>query len=202
MNTNRKNIGILLIVLGLVLIIIIVYFAFLKVAKAPTRAPVVSTTTSVKQLPSVVSSSSGQSNSSPATSAPELSKPTVHKVSADDLGKIAMAFSGRLGSFSNQSTYNNISNLGILMTDSMRSWSKTYITRLSKEHKNSGIFYSIVTHPLLFTVDSFNRDSGKAQITVTTQRQVQGSQAYNQKIRINFLRVNGKWLVDGAYWLK
>jgi hypothetical protein len=132
----------------------------------------------------------------------DLSKEPVHQTNADDLGQMAMAFAERFGSFSNQSGYSNITDLQISMTDSMRAWSATYITQLTSQYKNNSVFYGITTHKLLYQVNSFDDKAGKASIVVTTQRTISGQQPYNQKLDLNFLKVNGDWLVDNAKWEK
>ncbi len=206
MNTNRRNIGIFLIILGILLIALIIYFGFFRNNRHQTS--LTSTTINTKvvshKLPSNLPRSGTNSVSAVVNHRTyNISSEAPHQINANDLGKIAMAFSGRLGSFSNQSGYTNISDLKVLMTKSMQDWSSTYIARLTKEYQNQGAFYGIKTHALLFSVDSFSPKKGQAEIMVTTQRQVTGSaQPYQQKIKINFLKVNGRWLVDGAYWIR
>lgn len=203
MLTNRKNIGILIIVMGLILIILIIYFVwFRQVATIPeSTVPVATTTTQLPSGPTVGTTTPGDKPRNQQSY--DISKEAPHSITADDLGKIAMAFSERLGSFSNQSGYSNVTDLEILMTDSLKSWAVNYVDQLTKQYKNNGVFYGITTRALVYTVNSFDDKSGQAKITVTTQRTEQVSQkSYNQKMDLSFLKVNDKWLVNETYWEK
>ena len=101
------------------------------------------------------------------------------------------------------SDFYNITDLKIFMTESMKTWADSYVTQLTEQYKNNGTFYGITTHSLLFKVNSFDDQKGEAKITVSTQRDEQnGAEAYNQDIYLGFLKVNGEWLVNEAYWIK
>ncbi|MFA6995309.1 MAG: hypothetical protein WC249_02770 [Patescibacteria group bacterium] len=203
MLTNRKNIGILIIASGLILIILIIYLVwFRKMAAIPEpAAPLATTTAQLPSEPTVGTTTPGDKPRNRQTY--DLSKEAPHVTTADDLGKIAMAFSERFGSFSNQSGYDNITDLKIRMTASLKTWADTYVTQLTKQYKNEGVFYGITTRALVYAVNSFDDKSGQAQIIVTTQRTEQVSQkVYNQKMDLNFLKVNGEWLINEVYWEK
>jgi hypothetical protein len=198
MPTNRKNLGILLIIIGLLIIILILYFSFKK--SPAVTAPGPSSTTTTAQLPAAT----GTPSQTPVVHHTyDLSKEAPHQTNGDDLSKIAMAFAERFGSFSNQSSYSNITDLKISMTDSMRTWADSYIKQLTNQYKNNGTYYGITTRALIPQVSSFNDQTGKAVVIVTTQRTESGkSQPYNQKIDLTFLKVNGNWLIDSAHWEK
>jgi hypothetical protein len=201
MPTNRKNLGILLILLGLLLIILILYFSFRQ--SATTVAPAVPVATTTAQLPTSTTGTTTPSDKPQGHQTYNLAQEPAHQTNADDLSKIAMAFAERFGSFSNQSGYSNITDLQISMTATMRTWAAAYIQQLTSQYKNNGAFYGITTHALIAQVNAFDDKAGKAAITITTQRTVSGqSQPYNQKLDLNFLKVDGDWLVDSAHWEK
>jgi len=213
MTSNRKKIAILIITVALLLIIVIIYLALrqrhVPAASSVTLPSVATSSQSSLPYSLPISSNSSQTASTGTTLATDYpTPPPTHQLTANDLGKIAMAFSERIGSFSNQSGYTNINDLEIMMTDSMKTWADTYINKLETQYQNNGAFYSVTTHALLFKVNSFDDLAGMAKITVTTQRSVQDgslkiqAKPYNQNISVTFKKVDGKWLVDGAYWQK
>ena len=200
---DHKKLGILLIIIGLIIILLILYFAWRKPA-APASPLSIAPATTTSQLPAGASTGSTTPSDIPANhTVYNLAQEPPHLTNANDLSKIAMAFAERFGSFSNQSNYSNISDLQISMTDSMRAWSNTYIQQLTAQYKNNGAYYGITTHALISTVSSFDDKTGRAEIVVTTQRTESDKSApYNQKLDLRFLQVNGEWLVDNAHWEK
>lgn len=203
MTISRRNLGVIIIVIGLLIIALIIYFGFWSNAPAaPVNSPATPMATTTPSLP-IVRGGATTPGDKPTSSTPVASSTPAHQTTAADLSQIALAFAERFGSFSNQSGYSNISDLEIYMTDSMQTWAETYIQQLSDQYKNNGAFYSITTHALLSQVSSFNDKAGTAVIVVTTKRSVAGSdQPYDQKLDLRFRKVNGDWLVDNAHWEK
>jgi len=207
MQADRKKIGIFIIVLGLVIIFLIIYFVFIK-KSSPTNTIVNQPVTeTVGQLPT----ESGVGTSTPSDAynnnhqVYDTSKEPVHKTNADDLGKISMSMAERFGSFSNQSNYGNFTDLKILMTDNMKTWSDTYVENLKKQNQNNLTYYGITTTAMTYSVKSFDDAKGQAEILVTTQRRestekINGGTPYTQTLDLNLVKVNGEWLFDKAYW--
>jgi hypothetical protein len=204
---NRKKLGIFIIIIGLIVLIAIIYFGFIKKA-APTDNNLISPNEINNQLPS--GTDSGQV---PATEIPrevinyDLSREAPHKVNANDVAQISMAFAERFGSYSNQSSYGNFTDLKIMMTSNMKDWADKNVSDLKASSSNSKTYYGIITNALTSEIKNFDDERGSAQIIITTKRQESAGidnprEAYVQKLELDFKKINGEWLVDRAYWEK
>jgi hypothetical protein len=206
MKTNRKSLGILIIILGLILLGVIIYFGFLTDDKEPVinqseQAPAV-----VNQLPS--------GDNTPTTTPGDavrnyqkydISQETEHETNSNDLIKTSQAFVERFGSYSNYSNYSNFSDLKIFMTSSMKLWADNYVKELRASVKGGEEYYGITTIALTGYVEEYSDVNGTADVVVTTQRkestsQVNDGASYVQKIDISLKKIQGEWLVDTAYW--
>lgn len=120
------------------------------------------------------------------------------------LKKMAASFAERLGSFSNQSNYGNISDLKIFMTDRMRTWADDYVSGQREKENGSAAYYGITAKALSEETASYDEAGGKAEIVVKTQkREVSGNSepsVYYQDIKIIFIKEKGAWKVDSADW--
>jgi hypothetical protein len=207
MQADRKKIGIFIIILGLVVIFLIIYFVFLKnkPTTAPlTNGPTASTTTQLPQETKVGTTTPGDAPRNYQKY--DISKEPVHKTTGDDLGKISMSFASFLGTYSNQANYGNFTDVNILMTDNMKTWSDSYVASLKKQIQNQ-TYYGIVTSALIYKVEKFDDASGQAEILVTTQRKestdkINGGTPYIQTLDLTLVKVNNEWLFDKAYWGK
>lgn len=206
MQTNRKQLGIIIIIVGFLILVAIIYFAFFR--KTTTVTPVTTEPTGTAQLPAGPETGTTTPGDKPRNYQQyNISKEAPHEINGNDLAKIAMSFSERLGSYSNQSNYGNFLDLKIFMTDSLKSWADNYVATLKEQTKGQTSYYGISTKAITSEVKSFDNTSGTAEIVVTTERRestekIGGGEAYLQKVDIGFLKVNGEWLVDKAYWEK
>jgi hypothetical protein len=134
----------------------------------------------------------------------DISQEAPHQTDAEDISKLASFFAERLGSFSNQSDYGNITDLMMFMTDSMQDWADGYIAKLKADNA-SGDYYGISTTAVVSTVNSFNESVGQAEVTVTTKRkEIKGvsESSFNQNLKVSLVKEGDEWKVDGAYWEK
>ncbi len=207
MINNRKIWGIFIIIIALAILAVIIYFSFFaKSLVPPTIEP--DTPSVTGQLPGEPYVGTTTSGDKPRNYQEyDISQELTHKFNANDLSKMAMAFSERFGSYSNQSNYDNFIDLKIFMTDSMKAWADRYVDELRKQPSGSNVYYGISTKALTSEVIEFDEKSGEAEIIVTTQRRestekVDDNSSYLQKITITMVKVNGEWLVDTAYWEK
>lgn len=202
---NRKTTGILLILLGLIIIAAIVYFMFMK--KAATNEPLTPGTVSNAQLPAGSDTGTTTPSDKPRNNIQyDISKEATHAINATDLAQRSMAYATRLGSYSTQSDYNNFTDLKIYMTASMQAWADKYVEE-QKAAAKSGSYYGITAKALTTEIKSFDDKAGTAEIIVTAERResttaIGGGEPYNQKLDISFLKVNGEWLMNTAYWEK
>ncbi len=125
--------------------------------------------------------------------------------SEDDFKQLARSFAERFGSFSNQSDYSNIDDLRILMSSNMKKWADNYTVDLRSDRDHSANFYGITSRALIEpTIDSFDIESSKIEVMVSTQREESSlsgkNNVYQQEILITFVKEGGEWLVDSAFW--
>ncbi|NCT55067.1 hypothetical protein GW758_03890 [Candidatus Falkowbacteria bacterium] len=203
MDNNRKKIGIVLIILGLIIIALIIYFAFLKKDK---EEPII-TETPVVELPLPTGDDLTNPGDRPRSWQPNLNNEVEHVLNETDLEKRAKAFAERFGSYSNQSNYTNFSDLEIFMTKSFREWSKSYVEDLRESAPSYEVYYGISTRALTTELISFDEATGKAEISVLTERSESSAdggdlEPYQQKILLEFNKLANDWLVDAAYWEK
>lgn len=205
MMENRKKIGLLIIISAVLLLAIIILMFYKKeeADKINEEEPVV--------INPIVTSSDNLIPTSTPGDIPrnyqtyDISKEEPHQIDSNDAAKLASLFAERLGSFSNQSDYGNVTDLKIFMTASMRDWADKYVADL-KAKPYSGEYYGITTDTLVTKVISYDEKNGKAKVDVLTERRedtasVLGS-AYQQHMTVDLIKVNNEWLVDNAVWEK
>lgn len=203
MNNNRRIMGIIIVVIGLILFIAVIYFMFFNSKTKPSvvSKPIVNKKVVIQEQVSTSTPGDKPRNYKKY----DISSEPVHKYTSSDAGKMAMAFSERLGSYSNQSNYGNFTDLKIFMTDEMKSWADKYVQNLKNNSKTSASYYGIISKALTNEVIKFDDKKGIAEILVTTKRKenyndVNKNKSYIQKIKIYLVREDGGWLVDKAYW--
>lgn len=207
MQTNRKSWGMIIIILGLILLALIIYFSFFyNSGQAPVTPPANTGTPVINQLPGGDNTPTTTPGDKPRNYQQyDLSQAKDYKSGADDLVKMAEAFAERFGSYSNYSNFSNFSDLQIFMTSSMKTWADSYVEQLRGEAKDNDAYYGITTAAVTGSASEYNESAGTAQVTVNTSRrestgQGSASESYNQDIEISLKKVNGEWLVDKAIW--
>jgi hypothetical protein len=123
----------------------------------------------------------------------------------NDFKQIARSFSERFGSFSNHSDYGNIEDLYILMSSEMKGWAIDYVSELRANREYTGDFYGMTTSALAEpVVKSLDKEGGKVEVLVSTQREeissVGENRVYSQDILVTFTKERGNWLVNSAFW--
>jgi len=206
MRNTRKISGIVIVVIGLILIFLIIYFGFIK--KDPAATPVIT------DPPFVTGQLPGGVGGAPATTPSdqprnfqqyELGAEGDRQTDENDLVKISEAFAERFGSYSNYSNFSNFTDLKLFMTDDMKIWADAYVENLKENSPNHDEFFGITTTSLTSEVLDYDENTGEARIMINTQRRestslVNEGQAYFQKIEITLKKVNNSWLVDRAMW--
>ena len=208
MQTNRKSLGIIIIILGFIILGLIIYFGFILRDKNQEPLQTEKLPEITNQLPAGEETPTTTPGDRPRNYQQyDISQEAEHKINRTDVIKLAESFAERLGSFSNYSNYSNFSDLSIFMTDNMKTWADDYVAELRANTKNNEEYYGITTVALTGQAVSYDEEAGTAKIIVVTQRrestgQANEGQAYNQNIEITLKKVNGDWLVDKAYWVK
>jgi hypothetical protein len=203
---NKKIIRITIItIIAILLLLAVIYFLFMYKfpgSTLPSFTGKSETKQTSQNLPvgnnNTVSSSSlpAKTNNPPATSEEKTKK---------YLKSMAESFAERLGSYSNQSNFDNIGNLKVLMTSSMRSWADKYVAE-QRKNPYSGVYQGVTTQAITSNIKDFDSAGGKADIVVQTQRVTtvgtSNPTTATQDITITLVEQNGNWLVDNATWAK
>lgn len=111
---------------------------------------------------------------------------------------LARTFVERIGSYSNQSNYQNIDDLADVMTPRVKTWAESLKT-VAQDDEYKGV----TTRGLSMKTISFE-DKRSAVIEVSAQREYSAQQQEDtieyQKAQVHVIYSSGKWLVDGIFW--
>lgn len=118
--------------------------------------------------------------------------------------QLARAFVERYGSFSNETNYQNILNLKILMTDKLAAWADSFVASQRSKAVKSDSYYGITTKSLAVSVVSFDSKT-KAELKISTQRReadekTASSKVFYQDIYVKIVKEAGDWKVDELSW--
>jgi len=135
----------------------------------------------------------------------------ISKVSETDrlksqLQKIAVAFTERYGSYSNQSNFENLEDLTVFMTRSFKSNTENFVDSRRRQQRDSSIYYGMTTKVLNSKVEIFSVDTNFVKFNISTQKQEMiGSSAnantFYQNAEIELKQEAGVWKVDKITWL-
>jgi hypothetical protein len=198
-----------LIIIILLLLAALVWFLFFF--KWPTKAPVITEQPKVEQPVEKKPQETQLEETATSVKQMELRvkedapAPDGQAVEVSNLEKMASLFAERLGSYSNQSDYGNITDLKVLMTDSMREWADAYVAKAREEMVYDGIYRGTVTRAISAKVSDVDAEAGTAKAVVSAQRvdsvgDEAAQAAYYEDLAVSFKRENSVWLVDSAKW--
>lgn len=207
---NRKVIGILVILTGLIAIIGIVYIVFFYNFSKDKEPAVntdistpVDTTKAEKESSQIPPEKFGESDDG-------SSQPIVQRdIGQDDLKRMAGSFTERYGSYSNHSNYGNIIDLKIFMTKSMQAKTDRYVdeerSRASNQGAGSDIYYGITTKAISQEILEYDENLGRAVILVKTQRRestgtMSNSSTFYQDVTLVFVKEDEAWKVNNSTW--
>lgn len=130
---------------------------------------------------------------------------TPREFGQKDLEQMASSFAERFGSFSNHSSFSNIVDLKVFMTENMKSWADEFILEKQKTQDFNAPYFGISTIAISEEALEYDEENGKAKISVITQRResigdVGNSTAYEQSIVVSFEKRGGAWKVNSADW--
>ncbi len=206
---KRKIVGVLIILGGIVILGILIYFLFFSNNKEITSN--INKKINILNKKSV----SKQENQDQGLESKEteIKKIIAHKKKdspedqkndeEENLKLKAASFAERFGSFSNQSNFQNIIDLKIFMSDKMKKWAEAYVTKLRQKQLDNSDFYSIITKAITEEVKEFDSEKGTAIILVHTIRNEKNKEQINrfkQDVVIKFTKERGVWKVDSANW--
>ncbi|MDD5290541.1 MAG: hypothetical protein PHZ04_00280 [Patescibacteria group bacterium] len=127
------------------------------------------------------------------------------EIAQENLKRMAASFAERFGSYSNHSSYSNISDLKIFMTSAMQAWADKFVEETKAKQGPNDAYYGVTTKAVAVEVKMFNEGAGQAEILVNTQKRESSGTMDNvsltyQNILISFVKEADSWKVDGAEW--
>lgn len=153
--------------------------------------------------------------SAPVVNEPVVSSPepvltpeqTARMKAEDEIRRLAIMFVERFGSYSNQSTLNNVTELTAMMSENMKAWAEKYSGDLLKEFSAAKEYKGISTRVISSAFQSFDPAKGLSEVLVVAQREeVKGLKSepnvFYQQMFLTFRRFGEIWKLDGAYWQK
>ncbi len=194
---------IILLVLGIVGIGLILYFALFRL-KEPV-GPVSTTIEKEKVSLPIAEKNLVRGKDSSFTSSLGATTTVVpldtenNSIGSEDLARKVFSFVERFGSFSSESQLQNIADLEIFMTDSMKKWALEYRTANSFVSKT----YRITTKALVVKESEILENEGKATFLITTQRDENNGEEkkiFYQNIEAQLILEGNEWKFNSAYW--
>ena len=201
---KRKLIGIGIIVLGFVLMAGIIYLIFIKKFGDQESTQTKNSNQTVNNTIAVDTKIVEKDIDARKLNIPKVEK-TAQEVDQEALKSSAKLFAERFGSFSTQSTYQNMVDLEMFMTDSMKAWSKKYVAEKTSDPEAYKTYHGFSTKAVTAEATKYDDAAGIAIIKVGTYRvesteTMSNSKSYGQILNITYKKVNGTWKADEARW--
>lgn len=198
---TKRLLAILVIILALVILAVIIYFlffynfgddirVFLREKEIIKEEEEIEKKQVVKKIPAK------------EEKVIEASKEEVERA---NLQKTASSFAERFGSYSNHSDYENITDLKVFMSKKMAVWADEFIEESKAEGNYEDVYQGVVTKAVSSEVLSINESLGRAEVLVKTQKIKSSGTTSNtstgyEDILIIFIKEDGIWKIDSAYW--
>lgn len=217
---NRKLLGILVIVSGILILVGVVYVVFLgknplDIFSKKTVEPTVEVATTTEETKVNKGKSAAMEAVIRERKAPSgdeipteeaIKRNEVRSFNKEDLTRLASSFAERFGSYSNHSNFSNVIDLKVFMTEKMQRWADSYVAEQRKKNLSDAMYYGVTAKAIEKEVKEFDDNVGVASVLVTTRRReysgstINLSNTFNQAILIKFINENGAWKVDSATW--
>lgn len=132
---------------------------------------------------------------------PELEMQKIQVADKDEnvVQTVSRNFAARFGSWSTDNQGANLQQLKSLGTNKL----KNYLDNIQINYQTEE-FYGVETKALSSEVKSLDIEAGTAQVLINTQKTEVNSKGeehvYYQKVLIDLLKVEDKWLVDVVKW--
>jgi len=207
--TRRTRNIIIVVVLLLLIAALLAYLWWSSRTAAPAPLAPVDVNVSVnKSLGGSQDKTVAANVNSPAPAEPKTEPVVPAAPAKPDTGaalkRLASAFAERFGSFSNQSSYENILDLKSFMSPAMAKWADDYVAGALAKGQVNPEYFGMVTRSVAAEVIKLDETAGIAKIAVTTQRREIASNGdeklYYQIISIDLVKIVDTWKVDAATW--
>lgn len=178
----------------------IVAAVFLLAAVGCKKNAKTNTNTNVNQAP-VVNISTANVNTTASINTNQAPKQTQEQ----ELQRLALSFTERYGSYSNQSNYANLENLLVFMTNGFADSTRQYVAEQRKKNADTSVYYGITAKAITAQTKNFSDAQGKASFLVQTLRResigsTTNNKSYQQNILLNMEKEDGVWKVSDAKW--
>lgn len=122
-----------------------------------------------------------------------------------ELRQLALSFTERYGSYSNQTDFANLENLLVFMTDDFAGATRSFVASERSKNRDTVVYYGITTKAAAAQTEAFRESQGTAVFLVQTLRReaigaTNNARSYQQSLRITMKKSDGVWKVDAADW--
>jgi len=188
MSRRNKIIIAIIIVLLVLLAILLFWYRFL-------RDPVVPGAVVITEQPAVEETTLPEPD---IGTPPTIPSRTTQEVSVETL---AMTFTERYGSYSNEAEFQNLLDLEPVVTARFMAEINSLIATIEVED----FYHAYTTRVISMTIVSLDETAGIATLSVTTQREEAIGSPQNAEVRyetlvLDMVKQGGVWLVDDATW--
>ena len=209
MSRRTRNIIIVVVILLLLIAAVLAYLWWRSQGQAPAPVAPADVVVDVNKQLGGSSDKTVAANVNSAVPAKPKKEPVTPVAPAKpdtgaSLKRLASAFAERFGSFSNQSSYENILDLKSFMSPAMAKWADNYVAEAAAKGQPNPEYFGMVTRAVAAEVIKLDENAGIAKIAVTTQRQEIASNGdeklFYQVISIDLIKTGDTWQVDTAKW--
>ncbi len=160
-------------------------------------------TNGVDTVPGIVQTNISPVNKTNAslTNAAQLVRSTTER----ELRQLALSFTERYGSYSNQTNFANLENLLVFMTDDFADTTRSFVASERSKNRDTVVYYGITTKAAAVQTEAFRESQGTAVFLVQTLRReaigtTNNARSYQQSLRMTMKKSDGVWKVDAADW--
>jgi hypothetical protein len=122
----------------------------------------------------------------------------------DQAAQLAVNFAERYGSSSSQSDFSNLSDLELFMTPELQVSTKQFVVAEQQKPVTSSDYAGVTTKAIVPTFTAFDATAGTATVTVSTKRQEENAsgeiKTYNQNLKLTMKKIDNQWKVHTAAW--
>ncbi|MFA6322516.1 MAG: hypothetical protein WCX71_03485 [Candidatus Buchananbacteria bacterium] len=192
---RRKKIIIGIIGLAVVLLLILIVWLWFRFRGGVANQPSVNANVGL-QIPAGLPSASAPLPQVPAG-------PVKEAKTEASIKAVAMTFTERYGSFSNQGNYANLDSMPNLLTAKMKA--EIEQTKIAASHDSNQTYYGITTKALSVDIKIYDQTLGRAELVVLTQRQEArgdtiNATSYFQDLVLTMVKTKDSWQIDSASW--
>lgn len=133
----------------------------------------------------------------------DLSQPLPGQEIVAGLKAVAITFTERFGSFSNQDGSSNLASLSAISTARMKSF--LGVQKEAQETSGGDKYYGIITKALLVEIIEQDEEFGRAKVVVSCQRQenkgtTSNPRVFYQDLTVKLVKAGDGWKVDFVEW--